>query len=130
MDLGGTIPACMLDQPGKLSKIGLTSNNLTGTIPDVIPSNTTLFNFVADNNQLTGTVPASIVNARQLYQLSADSNQLNGSLPADFGTDMPLLTQVQLYDNVLTGELLVNSMAACCSVFRSGRNITAAALSM
>ena len=111
----------MLDQPGKLSKIGLTNNNLTGTIPDVISSNTTLFNFVADCNQLTGTVPASIVNARQLYQLSADSNQLNGSLPADFGTDMPLLTQVQLYGNALTGELLVYSMAACCSVFRSGR---------
>lgn len=103
MELGGTIPSCLLDTPSKLSKIGLTNNNLTGTIPDVIPSNSSLFELVAASNNLTGSVPASIVNSRDLFQLSLYSNELNGSLPHAFGENMPLLTSMQLNGNALTG---------------------------
>lgn len=105
MELSGTIPDCLLDSPGKLAKLGLSYNNLTGSIPDVIPSNSTLFKLVATNNNLTGTIPASIVNARDLSQLSVYSNQLAGSVPEDFGMNSPLLSIVHLYDNALTGRL-------------------------
>ena len=112
MELGGTIPSCLLDTPGKLSKIGLTNNNLTGTIPDVIPRNSSLYNLVAASNNLTGSVPASIVNARDLFQLFLYSNELNGPLPDAFGENMPLLTSMQLNGNALTG-VYVCAMSHC-----------------
>lgn len=105
MELAGSIPGCLLGSPGKLSIIGLSNNNLTGSIPDNIPSSSSLFNFDTSTNDLTGSIPASFVNARDLYMLNLHSNQLDGPTPDDLGIDMPLLYAVQLYDNALTGEL-------------------------
>ena len=104
MALTGSLPSCLLSAPGKLSQIGLSSNNLTGTIPDVIPTNTSLYSLVLDNNNLTGSIPATLVNARLLSSLELYSNKLAGSIPDDLGAGMYMLQAVLLFDNNLTGE--------------------------
>lgn len=105
MDLTGSLPSCLLSAPGTLSQIGLSSNNLTGTIPDVIPTNTSLYSLVLDNNNLTGSIPATLVNARLLSSLELYSNKLAGSIPDDLGAGMYMLQAVLLSDNNLTGTL-------------------------
>ncbi len=115
MDLTGSLPSCLLSAPGTLSQIGLFSNNLTGTIPDVIPTNTSLHSLVLDNNNLTGSIPATLVNARLLSSLELYSNKLAGSIPDDFGAGMYMLQAVLLSDNNLTGKqgILVR-LQLCC----------------
>ena len=104
MDLKGSLPSCLLSAPGSLSQIGFSSNNLTGTIPDVIPTNTSLYSLVLDNNNLTGSIPATLVNARLLSSLELYSNKLAGSIPDDFGAGMYMLQTVLLFDNNITGK--------------------------
>jgi len=104
MDLTGSLPSCLLSVPGTLSQIGLSSNNLTGTIPDVIPTNTFLYSLVLDNNNLTGSIPATVVNARLLSSLELYSNKLAGSIPDDCGAGMYMLQAVLFSDNNLTGK--------------------------
>ncbi len=104
MDLTGSLPSCLLSAPGTLSQIGFSSNNLTGTIPDVIPTNTSLYSLVLNNNNLTGSIPATLVNAGLLTSLDLYSNKLAGSIPDDFGGGMYMLQAVDLSDNNLTGE--------------------------
>ncbi len=102
MDLTGSLPSCLLSVPGTLSQIGLSSNNLTGTIPDVIPTNTFLYSLVLDNNNLTGSIPATVVNARLLSGL--DNNNLTGSIPATV-VNARLLSSLELYSNKLAGSI-------------------------
>ncbi len=104
MDLTGSLPDCLLAAPGTLSQVGFSSNNLTGTIPTVIPANTSLYSLVLNNNNLTGSIPSTVVNARDLSDLELYSNKLDGSLPDDFGAGMYMLETVLLSDNNLTGE--------------------------
>ena len=104
MDLTGSLPSCLLSTPGTLSQIGFSSNNLTGTIPNDIPTNTSLYSLVLDNNNLTGSIPATLVNASFLASLDLYSNKLAGSIPDDFGGGMYMLQAVLLSDNNLTGE--------------------------
>ena len=106
MKLTGTLPSCLLSAPGTLSQIGFSSNNLTGSIPDVIPVNSSLYSLVLDNNNLTGSIPSRLVNAQVLSDVELYSNRLAGSIPSEFGAQMYMLDTVLLSDNNLTGQHL------------------------
>lgn len=105
MNLTGTLPSCLLGAPGTLSQIGFSSNILTGSIPDVIPSNSSLYSLVLDNNDLTGSIPSTLANAQVLSDVELYSNRLAGSIPSEFGAEMYMLDTVLLADNNLTGML-------------------------
>ena len=103
MQLTGSLPDCLLASPGILAQLGFSNNNLTGVVPDVIPTNTSLFTLVLASNSLTGSIPKTIVNARMLSDLELDYNLLDSNIPEDFGAGMSLLSTVQLSNNSLTG---------------------------
>lgn len=104
MQLTGSLPSCLLAAPGTLSQLDLSNNNLTGSIPDIIPANSSLYGMALASNNLTGTLPRTLSSASMLSNLELDNNQLEGSIPADFGMGMSLLSTVDLSKNALTGE--------------------------
>ena len=117
MQLSGSIPGCLFAAPGTLSQVGFAHNNLTGTIPDVIPANSSLFGMVLASNNLTGTIPGTLRNAGMLSNLELSDNQLQGSMPKDFAAGMSMLDTVQLSSNTLTGQC--TSCMACSSSLHS-----------
>ena len=104
MQLAGSLPDCLLAAPGTLSQLDLSNNNLTGSIPDTIPPNSSLFGMALASNNLTGTLPVTLSGASVLSHLELDNNQLEGSIPVDFGAGMSLLSAVDLSSNALTGQ--------------------------
>lgn len=92
------------DNNGKVSSISLSSNNLTGTIPDEIGNLEALWTLNVPYNQLTGEIPASIGKLTNLWSLHLYRNQLTGSIPPELG-NMKQLAYCYLDDNQLTGTV-------------------------
>lgn len=115
MQLSGSLPDCLFAAPGTLSQVGFAHNNLTGTMPDVIPTNSSLFSVVLASNNLTGTIPRTLRNAGMLNSLELNNNQLEGSMPEDFAAGMSMLDSVQLSSNALTGQCTDYKADTSCS---------------
>ena len=101
--LTGTIPA----EIGNLTNLTILSfynNQLTGTIPTEIGNLTNLTILSFYNNQLTETIPTEIVNLTNLTWLLFGNNQLTGTIPTEIG-NLTDLTWLHLHDNQLTGQL-------------------------
>ncbi|PRP80370.1 LRR receptor-like serine/threonine-protein kinase GSO2-like [Planoprotostelium fungivorum] len=107
-NLRGTIPSS-LSSLINLTHIDLSSNSLTGSIPD-ISRLTSLQSLYLSDNQLSGSIPSSIGNLTALLYLYISGNQLNlsgnqlcGSIPlVDFTLS---LTQFDIHSNRLTGTI-------------------------
>jgi Leucine-rich repeat (LRR) protein len=80
----GTIPETLFAQP-QLLKLDVSSNNISGSIPDLFGGVPRLKEFLADSNQLTHEIPATLFDLRDLRTLSLSYNALNGSLPKNMG---------------------------------------------
>lgn len=115
MQLSGSIPGCLFAAPGTLSQVGFAHNNLTGTIPDVIPTNSSLFGMVLASNNITGTIPGTLRNAGMLSNLELSNNQVEGSMASDFAAGMSMLDTVQLSGNNLTGQCTDYKADTSCS---------------
>ncbi|MDA8828057.1 hypothetical protein N9N82_11945 [Luminiphilus sp.] len=89
---------------GRVTKISLHSNGLTGQIPAVIGELRGLKTLQLARNKLSGGIPPEISNLRQLNNLHLSDNQLSGRLPTSFSrlTKMRSLT---LQNNFLEGRL-------------------------
>ena len=61
--------------------MGLTANQLTGSIPPEIGNMTNLEWLDLSNNQLTGSIPSKIGNLTNLTGLNLAYNQLTGEIP-------------------------------------------------
>ena len=79
------------------------SNNFTGTIPNVFPSNSSIELFHVDYNQLTGPLPSSLVNAANLVDIDTTQNSLTGTIPSGIGSITSLQNFVVKMNN-LSGE--------------------------
>ena len=101
--LTGGIPAELGDLT-YLRWLALAGNQLTGEIPAELGSLTYLTHLVLHNNQLTGGIPAELGNLAYLKYLDLSFNQLTGEIPAELG-DLTKLTELSLHDNQLTGEI-------------------------
>ncbi|MCP4109089.1 MAG: hypothetical protein GY749_26765, partial [Desulfobacteraceae bacterium] len=87
---------------GRVTKIDLPSNNLSGTIPPEIGNLINLSDLFLTNNQLSGTIPPEIGNLVNLYNLSLSNNQLSGTIPPEIG-NLTNLSYLTLLDNQLNG---------------------------
>ena len=89
---------------GRVSKIILLSNQLTGTIPSEINGLTELTKLQLSGNQLTGAIPTEIGSLTELTWLLLNWNQLTGAIPTEIG-NLTKLTRLLLNENQLTGVI-------------------------
>ena len=66
---------------GRVAKINLFENNLSGTIPIEIANLTALKRIKVWSNQLTGTIPSEIGNLTELESLQLNNNNFSGTIP-------------------------------------------------
>ena len=93
-------------------ELDLSSNNLSGPIPNVIGNFMNLNYLNLSNNQLTDEIPQEIFELPKLKYLLLNDNQLNGELP-DIFTQMDSINQLNLTRNNLSGLI----PASICSIY-------------
>ena len=99
--LTGSIPTQIVDMTN-LRIIRVDSNALTGSIPAKISQLTRLESFFANENQLTGPLPAAF--SPFTLEIELGANSFTGPIPESWGTTMPALQLLNLYENSLTGS--------------------------
>lgn len=99
--IGGDIPSSL---PPTLQGLFLSSNALTGPIPDTISSLSQLTAMSLNSNLLAGSIPDSFQTLTGLTNLDLSSNSLSGELPSSLGSLLSLKT-LHLQNNVLSGNL-------------------------
>ncbi len=92
------------DSGGRVTRISLSSNNLTGTIPSVLGGLDNLEILELHTNRLRGEIPSSLSGLQALDTLNLSANQLSGSIPPELG-QMPALLGLYLATNNLTGSI-------------------------
>ncbi|MBQ4820656.1 immunoglobulin domain-containing protein [Aquimarina sp. MMG016] len=101
--LTGSIPASINNLP-YLKTLYLFQNSISESIPETIGELPELLFFMAYGNQLTGNIPNSIQNLKNLRTLSLQSNQLQGTIP-DVIWDLESLVSLALQNNQFTGGI-------------------------
>ena len=101
--LSGTIPA-EIGNLSRLTELELGGNQLSGTIPVELGNLTRLTTLDLNDNQLSGTIPAELGNLTRLTTLRLDDNQLSGTIPVELG-NLTSLTWLELADNQLSGTI-------------------------
>ncbi|CAI5459248.1 unnamed protein product [Closterium sp. Yama58-4] len=71
-------PSCS----ASLALLYLSSNRLSGPIPDTISSFTRLKRLLLDKNALSGSIPAGVSKLQRLQGLGLSYNKLSGTIPA------------------------------------------------
>jgi len=90
-----------------LKALYLLDNQLTGSIPALIGTMSSIAILWIDNNQFTGTFPSSIDGSSgRFLSLSFYNNQLTGTIPESIGT-WSNVGQLRLENNQLTGTIPV-----------------------
>ncbi len=89
---------------GRVTRLDLRENTLTGPIPDALGSLSNLEWLSLFNNELTGLVPNALGSLSKLRSLSLGGNALTGTIPEALGR-LSSLTDLYLYDNELTGPI-------------------------
>ncbi|KAJ1263719.1 hypothetical protein BS78_09G207700 [Paspalum vaginatum] len=98
--LSGEVPAALWTVP-KLLTMSLQNNGqLGGSLPANLYWN--LSRLYIDNNRFTGRIPAS---ATRLQKFHASNNLFSGEIPAAFAAGMPLLQELDLSANQLSGAI-------------------------
>jgi Leucine-rich repeat (LRR) protein len=101
----GSIPSelCSLTD---MTRIHMSNNRLTGTIPECIGSNlTNLTQFLVFSNTLQGTIPASFQQLTLLEILYISNNHFHGAFPEDWIENLIHLEQLAFSQNNLVGSL-------------------------
>ena len=101
--LTGSIPPS-LGSLTNLEGLQLGGNQLTGSIPSSLGSLTNLETLILWENQLTGSIPSSLGSLTNLEGLWLGGNQLTGSIPSSLGS-LTNLEQLILWENQLTGSI-------------------------
>ena len=89
---------------GRVTRLSLGGNELTGPIPDALGRLSNLESLALYNNALTGPIPEVLGSLSKLQALYLDNNELTGPIPEALG-DLSNLEWLALYDNELTGTI-------------------------
>uniref|UniRef100_A0ACD5YPY6 Uncharacterized protein n=1 Tax=Avena sativa TaxID=4498 RepID=A0ACD5YPY6_AVESA len=100
--LQGAIPTWVW-QHKKLQYLYLFSNSFTGEISSSVTA-VNLVELDVSTNKLTGTIPDDFGKLINLTLLFLYTNQLHGSTPRSIGL-LPNLTDIRLFENMLSGPL-------------------------
>ena len=101
--LSGTIPSSLGDLTN-LDRLELFGNQLSGAIPSSLGGLTNLEILGFSHNQLSGTIPSSLGGLTNLRWLRLSDNQLSGTIPSSLD-GLTALEQLWLDDNQLSGTI-------------------------
>ena len=101
--LSGTIPPEM-GQLARLEWLDLHDNLLAGEIPSELGRLEHLAGLSLNGNQLSGSIPPELGRLARLKWLDLGGNQLSGGIPSEFGR-LENLTDLVIPSNALTGEI-------------------------
>ena len=88
-----------------LQIIDLSNNSLSGGIPTSICSPPLLFILELSNNNLSKNLSSAFQNCTGMKTLSLENNKFFGSLPNEITKNLPLLAELLLRGNTLTGSI-------------------------
>ncbi|KAF8020538.1 hypothetical protein BT93_G1076 [Corymbia citriodora subsp. variegata] len=100
--LNGIIPDCLMKS--SLKVLNLRNNQLSGNIPQNIPTTCSLKTLDLSENLLQGQIPLSLANCMTLEILNIGNNQINGTFPCHFMAISSLHVLI-LRSNKLHGEI-------------------------
>lgn len=89
---------------GRITKLELNNNGLSGTIPNSISKLKKLKWLLLSFNQLSGIVPKELGKLSQLTFLRLDNNLFKGEIPRSFGNLLEL-QYLWINDNYLEGTI-------------------------
>jgi hypothetical protein len=92
------------DNSGRVVRLVLGLNELSGSIPPELGSLTNLERLEVPDNQITGLIPTELGNLTQLTDLELDDNDFTGPIPPELG-NLTRLTNLELDDNNLAGPV-------------------------
>ena len=92
------------DSQGRVRRLQLAGNNLTGTIPPKLADIPRLSTVRLSDNALAGPIPPEFGRLSSLWLLEMDGNNLTGSIPSEFG-GLSELAAVVLAGNSLSGAI-------------------------
>ena len=92
------------DGNGRVTRLELFENRLSGTLPSELGNLTNLTHLWLYSNQLSGEIPSELGSLANLTELWLYSNQLSGSIPSELGS-LANLTELWLYSNQLSGSI-------------------------
>ncbi len=87
---------------GRVVRIFLDNNNLSGTLPAEIGDLTALKVLLLSKNQISGSLPEEIGNLKNLTDFEIAQNKINGPLPGSLWT-LTNLTDLRIYMNPIGG---------------------------
>ncbi|KAJ8761358.1 hypothetical protein K2173_001487 [Erythroxylum novogranatense] len=90
-----------------LVALDISNNSFSGELPSELEIGS-LFQLQLLNltdNQLTGSIPSSVFNISSLKAISLASNNLSGSLPQDLCYNLPMLEELVIPFNKLSGQI-------------------------
>ncbi|XP_059634780.1 receptor kinase-like protein Xa21 isoform X2 [Cornus florida] len=91
-----------------LKELYLGKNSLEGVIPSEIGNLPHLEILSFQSGSLTGSIPSSIFNISSLRSIDFANNSLSGNLPVSINNDFPVLEELYLHRNQLTGHIPSN----------------------
>ena len=94
----------VLTNSGRVIRLVLPNNNLTGTLPESLGDLTSLGRIQLDTNAITGNIPESIGNITGLNYLELNDNSLTGAIPESIA-ELTSMLYLDLYNNQLTGDI-------------------------
>jgi hypothetical protein len=89
---------------GRITRLDLPSNNLSGPIPPELGGITNLEHLLLSNNKLSGTIPPELGNLANLVVMVLRENHLTGMIPAELG-NLANLGWLELSSNSLSGTI-------------------------
>ena len=94
----------------------LSTNALTGTLPEDWSALTSLATLHLDANQLNGTLPSTWSGLPVIDKVSLARNELRGPVPLEWNECWPNVTLVNLSHNGISGRLIPERWLTDCSV--------------
>ena len=92
------------DRSGRVTKLSLDFNQLSGEIPEELGSLVNLQEMLLSENRLSGEIPAELGNLTNLEWLGLGRNRLSGEIPGELGS-LANLQYLFLSENQLSGEI-------------------------
>ena len=92
------------DRSGRVTKLSLDFNQLSGDIPGELGSLVNLQYLLLSENQLSGEIPGELGDLTNLEWLGLSRNRLSGEIPAELGS-LANLQYLFLSENRLSGEI-------------------------